>query len=209
MSMTRLGRGKPGAYTSTNLNKHTNPNPLQQWLLARFHRAAAGLSSQTSPRNILDAGCGEGIAMRHLFAEHTGVVGLDGSVGALQVASLLNPRRDFAAGRLPDLPFPSRSFDLVVCMEVLEHLDDPEAGLAELCRVSSHALLLSVPNEPLFRGANFLRGKNVGAWGNDPGHVHHWSSQAFIRFVSKRCRATSWQGSFPWTLALCHVDSSI
>ncbi len=206
MSMARPGWGKPGAYTSTNLNKHTNPNPLQQWLLARFHRAVAGLLSQTSPRNILDAGCGEGIAMRHLLGQHAEVVGLDGSVGALQVASVLNPRRDFAVGYLPDLPFPSRSFDLVVCMEVLEHLDDPEAGLAELCRVSRRALLLSVPNEPLFRSANFLRGKNVRAWGNDPGHVNHWSSQAFIRFVSQRCRVTSRQSSFPWTLALCHVD---
>lgn len=206
MSTARLGRGEPGAYASTNLNKHTNPNPVQQWLLARFHRAAAMLLAQTNPGSILDAGCGEGIAMRRLLAQHAArVVGLDGSVGALQIASRLNPRRGFVAGFLPDLPFPSRSFDLVVCMEVLEHLDDPEAGLAELCRVSHRTLLLSVPNEPFFRSANFLRGKNVQAWGNDSGHVNHWSSQAFIRFVSKHCHVTSWEGSFPWTLALCHI----
>ena len=193
-------------YSSSNLRKHTNPNPVQRWLLERFHRTAAGLLAQTSAAQVLDAGCGEGFAMRQVLA-HSGaaVVGLDGSHGALQVASQLNQRRSFVAGDLLELPFPSRSFDLVVCMEVLEHLDRPDAGLAELCRVSRRWLLLSVPNEPFFRGANFLRGKNMRAWGNDPGHVNHWSSRAFVRFVSGQCQVAEWQQSFPWTLALCRV----
>lgn len=195
----------PG-YTSSNLRKHTNPNPVQRWLLDRFHHTAAGLLAQTDAKSALDAGCGEGFAMRQVLA-HSGasVVGLDGSPGALQVASRLNHRRSFVAGDLLELPFPDRSFDLVICMEVLEHLDQPSAGLAELCRVSRRWLLLSVPNEPFFRGANFLRGKNVGAWGNDPGHVNHWSSRAFVRFVSSQCHVEQWQQSFPWTLALCRV----
>src|SRR5690606_33175711 len=141
--------------------------------------------------------CGEGFAMRAVLGNLVSqTVGLDGSPGALRLARQLNPGHRFAAGDLLDLPFPDRSFDLVVCMEVLEHLDDPESGLAELCRVSAGWLLLSVPNEPLFRGANFLRGKNVGAWGNDPGHVNHWSARAFRRFVSTQAEVVAWRTSF-------------
>jgi 2-polyprenyl-3-methyl-5-hydroxy-6-metoxy-1,4-benzoquinol methylase len=191
-------------YTSSNLRKHTNPNPVQQWLLARFHRTAAGLLAQTGARSILDAGCGEGFAMRETLAHaQAAVVGVDATPGALQLARQLNPSRSFAAGDVLELPFPAGSFDLVICMEVLEHLARPEQGLAELKRVSRGWLLLSVPDEPFFRGANFLRGKNVRAWGNDPGHVNHWSSHAFLRFVSEQCGVVAWRRSFPWTLALC------
>lgn len=198
----------PVTYSSSNLQKHTSTNPLQRYLLGRFHHAAAALIAEAypTPRRVLDAGCGEGFAMREMLSLGSAdIVGLDGSPGALQVADQLNPGVRFAAGDLLNLPFPERSFDLVLCMEVLEHLDDPRRGLRELCRVSDHWLLLSVPNEPLFRGANFLRGKNVHAWGNDPGHVNHWSARSFLRFVQPNCRVVAWRTSFPWTLALCSV----
>ncbi len=193
-------------YISTNLHKHTNPNPLQRWLIHRFHRVAAGLLAQTEARTILDAGCGEGFAMNYLLSgSNARVVGLDSIPGALQMAGRLNPARSFVAGNVLYLPFPARSFDLVMCMEVLEHLDEPVCGLAELCRVSRQWLLLSVPDEPFFRGANFLRGKNMHALGNDPGHVNHWSTRAFRRFVARQCQVLAWQRSFPWTLVLCRV----
>lgn len=193
-------------YTSSNLRKHRSANVLQRWLIERFHASAAELLAQTNAHSILDAGCGEGIAMQSLLAEQTGcVAGLDGSIGALQVAGQVNPDRDFISGDVTKLPFPTNSFDLVVCMEVLEHIEHPQRGLAELCRVSGGWLLLSVPNEPLFRGANFLRGKNMHAWGNDPGHVNHWTSRAFLRFVSTHARVVTYRRSFPWTLVLCRV----
>lgn len=193
-------------YTSSNLRKHTSANPLQRLLLERFHEAATQLLdlAAPAPRRLLDAGCGEGFAMRAVFAS-TGatVVGLDGSPAALPIAGALNPGRSFAAGDLYALPFASGSFDLVACMEVLEHLDEPARGLRELCRVSAGWLLLSVPNEPLFRGANFLRGKHVGALGNDPGHINHWSAAGFLRFVGTQATVVASRTSFPWTLALC------
>jgi SAM-dependent methyltransferase len=197
------------AYTSSNLRKHTSGNPLQRALLERFHDAAATLLRQVrpAPNLILDAGCGEGFAMRAVLgAQPAQVVGLDGSAGAVRIAGQLNPGRRFAAGDLYALPFPDRSFDLVVCMEVLEHLEAPERGLAELARVSRGWLLLSVPHEPLFRGANFLRGKNLRAWGNDPGHVNHWSHRGFLRFVERRCAVVAARTSLPWSLALCRVS---
>lgn len=195
------------SYSSSNFRKHTSSNPLQRWLLQRFHGAARELLAQTDAHHILDAGCGEGFAMRDVLGRsNSRVVGLDGDVAAARVAYSLNPSKQFAAGNLLALPFPDNSFDLVVCMEVLEHLAQPRAGLAELCRVSATWLLLSVPNEPLFRGANYLRGKNVHDWGNDPGHVNHWSATAFTSFLASQCRVVTCRTSFPWTLALCRVD---
>jgi SAM-dependent methyltransferase len=55
-----------------------------------------------------------------------------------------------------DLPFEADSFDLIVCFEVLEHLDDPEAGLDELARVLAGGGLLaaSSPNRRVFPPGN-------------------------------------------------------
>jgi SAM-dependent methyltransferase len=191
---------------STNLQKHTNPNPAQRWLIERFHATAARLFATTQARTVLDAGCGEGFALNYLLGDNAAkVIGLDGSQNAVQLARQLNPQRHFMTGDLLHLPFPDNHFDAVMCLEVLEHLDDPAWGLRELCRVSHQWLLLSVPNEPLFRGANFLRGKNMHALGNDPGHVNHWSTRSFVRFVSQQCQVHTWRRSFPWTLVLCQV----
>lgn len=195
------------AYYSSNFQKHTSRNPLQRRLIGRFHETVASLVDLTGARAALDAGCGEGFALRHIaHGRDLTLVGLDASPEALLVARQLSPEQRFVGGNVLALPFPPGSFDLVLCMEVLEHLDDPARGLAELRRTSREWLLLSVPNEPLFRGANFMRGKNVRALGNDPGHVNHWSATSFARFVSQQCDIVRLETSFPWTIALCKTS---
>jgi len=59
---------------------------------------------------------------------------------------------DFRQMSVAKLDFPDRSFDTVICMEVLEHLEDADfhAGLAEIRRVCRQQLIVSVPYlEPL------------------------------------------------------------
>lgn len=100
------------------------------------------------------------------------------------------------------LPFPDDHFPLVICLEVLEHLPDSRVGLRELARVSSDYILLSVPHEPFFRGANFLRGKHLTALGNDPEHLHNYSGSAFQEMVGSVVDVV-WHGyAFPWQIVL-------
>jgi len=74
-------------------------------------------------------------------------------------------------------------YDLVICCEVLEHLENPEQGLSELYRISNRYVLVSVPNEPLWRILNLSRGKYIRSLGNTPGHLNHWSTTQFLRFL--------------------------
>lgn len=199
----------PADDTSGNLSKHTRGGRAHRYLLDRFHATARALLAPVTPQRVLDAGCGEGFGITYLFPDTTAqVVGVDLRPHALTFARTLNPQHSFATGSVFSLPFRDGQFDLVLCMEVLEHLDDPAAALHELRRLSSAWLLLSVPNEPLFMGANFLRGKNVQAWGNDPEHINHWSTGAFLDFVHPVCDVVAYRQSFPWTLVLCRVPSS-
>ncbi len=88
-------------------------------------------------------------------------------------------------------------------MEVLEHLPDSAVGLRELTRVSAEYVLLSVPHEPLFRGANLLRGKHINALGNDPEHLHNYSGRSFRHMVEPIVDIV-WHGySFPRAKPSC------
>lgn len=79
---------------------------------------------------MLDVGCGTGWLARH-FSDYTGI---DGSPDAVAEAGRLG--RDVRLGDVGEpLPFPDASFDGVVLKDLLEHVTDPVAVVAEVHRV--------------------------------------------------------------------------
>jgi ubiquinone/menaquinone biosynthesis C-methylase UbiE len=187
-----------------NLQKHLNPNPVQRYLLRRFHRQIASLLKATGAERILDAGCGEGFVVSYLLQGNHGltITGIDCSLEAIEMARQMVPGVLFDVGDLREMPYGDDSFDLVMCLEVLEHLPDPPRGLRELRRVTSAHCLVSVPHEPFFRATNFLRGRHVPAWGRDPEHLQHWTARQFRHLVGQYFEIERFVYSFPWVIAL-------
>ncbi|MFT7465283.1 MAG: ubiquinone/menaquinone biosynthesis C-methylase UbiE [Pseudohongiellaceae bacterium] len=96
---------------------------------------------------LLDSGCGDG-ALSVFTREQTGAeyaVGLDLSVRRAQRAQGDKPAVHFLSGSIYELPFPDDHFELVLCTDLLEHLDEPQRAFDELVRVSSKHVLISVP----------------------------------------------------------------
>ncbi|MBE7554714.1 MAG: methyltransferase domain-containing protein [Anaerolineales bacterium] len=189
-----------------NRQKHLNPNPIQRALLDKFHQRVVTLIRQTGVTCLLDAGSGEGFVLKHLQqaqASPITIMGGDFSADALVWGrDHLEHHAPLTQFDVHHLPFPDNHFPLVICLEVLEHLPDSTVGLRELARVSAEYVLLSVPHEPFFRGANFLRGKHLRALGNDPEHFHNYSGRSFKRMLSCVVDVV-WHGySFPWQIAL-------
>jgi hypothetical protein len=87
-----------------------------------------------------------------------------------------------------------------MAIEVLEHVMDTDAALAELVRVSRGEMVLSVPREPIWRVANMARGKYLADLGNTPGHVQHWSRRGFAELVGSQLEVVSVSTPFPWTM---------
>jgi SAM-dependent methyltransferase len=196
---------------SSNYRKHTAANPLQRALIERFHRKIVAAVMALSPHSFLDAGCGEGFVARKIIDAAPGirVTGCDVSQSALEIAAAANPEARFETGSVVDLPFPNRSFDVAGCFEVLEHLpgDLPRRALSELARVARHAVVLSVPHEPLFCLANAARGRNldVRPRGSDPDHKQFWSPSTFGALVGEQFVVTKLDRSFPWTICVATV----
>ena len=188
-----------------NFVKHTSQNPLQKLLINNFYNYLVSAVKDLEINSVLDVGCGEGFSLNKLSEEGIGkkLEGIDFLKTAIEIGKKLHPNITLNQGNIYKLEYKNDSFDLVMATEVLEHLEDPKKGLKELIRVSKKYLLLSVPNEPFFMGANFLRGKNLSRLGNDIEHIQHWTSKSFQKFVeSQRVKVISKHHPFPWTMLL-------
>jgi 2-polyprenyl-6-hydroxyphenyl methylase/3-demethylubiquinone-9 3-methyltransferase len=87
--------------------------------------------------NLLDVGCGAGLLTNELVIDGYRVTGVDLSAGSLQVARRHDPtgRVDYREADARALPFAAASFDIVTCMDFLEHVQDPAQIVAEMSRV--------------------------------------------------------------------------
>jgi len=130
--------------------------------VARYRWAAA----LAQGRRVLDAGCGTGYGAELLAREGAaGVVGVDVDREVIEAA-----QRDgsgavtFAVADLRELPAELGAFDVVVCFEVLEHIDEPEPALDRLAAALAPdgLLVVSSPNRDVYPPGN-------------PFHVHEFT----------------------------------
>jgi 2-polyprenyl-3-methyl-5-hydroxy-6-metoxy-1,4-benzoquinol methylase len=156
--------------------------------------------------SVLDAGCGEGETLARLedvLGERVAAIDVLDECVAYTKQRL--PHVDASMASVYELPFEDRSFDLVVCLEVMEHLDRPAEALRELSRVSRGDLVVSVPYEPYFRLGSLMRGKYVRGLGNHPEHVNHWNRRSLPGFLRAQVDVADVAVAFPWLIARCRV----
>ena len=190
---------------TSNYQKHISRNPLQRFLIENFYKSLVSLAKSVRPVTILDVGCGEGFSLVNLRRNKIGKIyeGVDYSHDAIRLGKKLYPKLNIKLGNIYELPYKNNAFDLIICTEVLEHLEKPHKALSEIKRVAKKNIILSVPNEPFFILANLLRGKHLGTFGNHPEHINHWTPQGFKTFLKKnKLKISSTKYPFPWTLIL-------
>ena len=190
-----------------NKQKHESKNPIQRALIGHFHRRLCELVQSRNPSEILEVGCGEGYVLQALRASgvRCPMHGIDFSATAVADAQRRVPDATFAVEDARELAQSGRRYDLVLMIEVLEHLPDAQYMLSVLAKLSKRSVVVSVPWEPFFRGLNFLRGKHVSALGNDPEHIQHWGRREFQRLVGEQLQVRDAPLVFPWTLLSAEV----
>src|SRR4051812_23997101 len=130
-----------GIVTGNHTPKYTAKNPAIRWLtqrwVARLDSAVDRLSADSRPSRPLEVGAGEGVISARLFQRFGSCVSLDLPDEVLRDEWRQRPGPRYLNGDAQHLPFADDSFDLIVCVEVLEHLVDPVRGLREIARVGT------------------------------------------------------------------------
>ncbi len=191
---------------TTNFKKFQTGNPVVRRLIDNFYEKVGSTISPLQPSSVLDAGCGEGESLDRLASIlPDSPNGIDLNPESVEFASRRMPDADLRVGDLTAMEFADESFDLILCLEVLEHLPNPAVGLSELARVSSKDVVISVPHEPWFRLGSLARGNYVKNWGNHPEHVNHWDGKSLRAFLEAEVDVVNIKGTMPWLIAHCRV----
>lgn len=128
----------------------------------------------TAALKVADYGCGPGMLLKEisLATPSSEFFGYDFASAGIRVARENFPRARFSERDIYE-SFPDR-YDLVLCTEVLEHLERPQRALANLLDQLSTGglLLLTVPD---------------GRVDQYSGHIHFWSPESWKLFLEDAC----------------------
>jgi 2-polyprenyl-3-methyl-5-hydroxy-6-metoxy-1,4-benzoquinol methylase len=115
------------------------PGPPHQ----HFSSKMLELVEKHAGNKILDVGCGHGVNCIELNNRGFYCIGIEAKE---EYAREAQKHVEAYHMRAEKLEFPDKSFDTVIMLEVLEHLEGPHAALSEALRVARQNLILSVPN---------------------------------------------------------------
>jgi ubiquinone/menaquinone biosynthesis C-methylase UbiE len=146
----------------------------------RFDEVAAMIPADVD--SLLDVGAGNGVFLHRLRNErHIRCGGLERSVSARDVA-----RRELdielTAGDIADLPFPSRSWDVLTSLQVMEHLPTPVFDRArhEMARVAARYVIVNVPFKEY---RTFNRCPECGTRFPDYYHVRRFTDETMAALI--------------------------
>jgi 2-polyprenyl-3-methyl-5-hydroxy-6-metoxy-1,4-benzoquinol methylase len=190
-------------------DKYGTSNPIARRLMAGFLGRLDRLVERTGAREAHEVGCGEGELSIRLARHGLRVRGTDAFAEVLEEArrraSAAEVEIEFEAVPVEGLTPERHAAELILCCEVLEHLEEPEMALDVLAGLARPWLIASVPREPLWRLLNLARLSYVGEIGNTPGHLNHWSRREFVGFLTHRFEVVEVTSPLPWTMALCRT----
>ncbi len=190
---------------STNLKKHTSENPLQKFLIKNLQDAVALEVVNLKPKSLVSVGCGEGFDLKHILSiyQPKKTVGVDLSKSALNYAQKQLPEVEFIQADATKLPFKDNRFDLVIALEILEHIPDYDKALSELKRISKNNAIITVPWEPSFSMVSLMRGKYLKSFGRHPEHVNAWNKKTFAKVIREHgFKIKKHKIIFPWQMIL-------
>lgn len=201
MTGDRCGTVSP---PSSNARKHDSRNPVLRALLGHFTRTLCRVVGELRPRTVFDVGCGEGYMLEALRGSGLSaeLVGVDLNPDAIAAArARLGDAALLEVGDARQIAG-DRRFDVVLMLEVLEHLEDPAAMLEVLTELTTGHVVLSVPHEPLFRALNLLRGHHLRRLGNHPEHIGQFTRAGFLGLVGRHFDIVGAPIVPPWTMVV-------
>jgi 2-polyprenyl-3-methyl-5-hydroxy-6-metoxy-1,4-benzoquinol methylase len=181
----------PKDFDRFDRTRYQSKNPFMNLLMERFYTKLLNQISkyynQDDNFTLLDVGCGIGIVAKiiHQNFPNARITGFDISYDAVESAKLLLPSANIHIGNIYEYPYDDRTFDMVICLEVLEHLDQPDTVLDSIGKICKKHAIFSIPNDWQFRATNIMLFKYLEWKGNSPGHINEWNKNSFKSLLSR------------------------
>ncbi len=191
-------------------DKYNAKNPISKFLMDRFLASFEDLLLQVKSTNvkvntICEVGCGEGELLKILHTHFPKATLFACDLSKSEISKAKKNTKGipitFSIQNAEKLTYADKQFDLVICCEVLEHLNHPCMGFLELSRTSKN-IIASVPLEPLWRVLNVARFKYLSQLGNTPGHFNHWSRYSFLKMALRDAKLLTAKLPLPWQMYL-------
>jgi ubiquinone/menaquinone biosynthesis C-methylase UbiE len=184
--------------------KYEDTGKIAKYLVDSYFKSVEKLLQKANNiSNAHEIGSGEGRSTMRLDKMVPNLTASEYVEDLVALAKKNNPNTTVFQESVYSLQYEDSSVDLVFLLEVLEHLDYPEAALEEIKRVSKKYLILGVPREPLWCFLNMCRFKYLKDFGNTPGHLNHWSKKTLIKLIEEKFgKVIAVESPIPWTIVL-------
>ena len=149
-----LSANPTGTYDEAALPAYTNSNPLMRWLFwQRIEIVLRYLETIDELGSVMDFGCGLGVMLPYLNQRAKNVIAVDKDIGPAQgIASEMQwSRITFASDISTVSEEYNRVFDVILALDVLEHVDDPDCAIRRFAQLlkKDGKLIVSGPTESI------------------------------------------------------------
>lgn len=160
----------------------------ERYWFARHEAAYRALVPRCRGAVVLDAGCGEGYGGGAVGEVAAAVSGVDYDAPALGRARRRHPGVGLVRANLVRLPFARERFDVVLSLQVVEHVWSPDELLADTARVlrPGGLLALTTPNRP-----TFSPGLGRGERPTNPFHVREYDAEELAGLVGRHLQVVA------------------
>lgn len=179
-----------------NLHENVSPdhydkgmkrNAFQKYWHIKRIKEVIKLSVLTKGR-LLDVGCHSGLLTKEIIkhVKPVEIYGIDISAKSIEKARERIKNGKFKIADAHNLPYKNSFFDVLFCLEMLEHVDYPKIVIQELYRVlkkDGYAIILVPTDNLLFRIIWFLWNLRYPVWKHV--HVQSFQNDSLDKIVKK------------------------
>ena len=164
---------------------------------------------EKNPKNVLDVGCASGWFLSEIYKIYSSskCTGVDIYDKAIEYGKKRYPQINFITTDAHSLPFGSSAFDLVICTEVLEHVDGPDLVLQEIYRVlkkDGKAIVEMDTGNLLFQAIWYWwTNLRQGVWRDS--HIHRFNTEKLERVIKNSGFKIKKKKIFNYTMAVAFL----
>jgi SAM-dependent methyltransferase len=178
---------------AAHFERLTESKLLPPWVVHEHEARYAFCRERVAGKLVLDCGSGEGRGAQAIAGgAPRGIVALDRSLSSVALARTASVTPVAAAAER--LPIRGASAGVVVALEMIEHLEDPEAFVAEAARTlrPDGMFICSTPNRIVRNPGLALSGKPLNPW-----HLREWTPEEFEILLRRSFGRTELYGQVP------------